>query len=154
KAEVSNVNTAVAQPLKTESIFTVMGLPAWVAFTLVLFFVGAFTFYVIFWPEAPAIQPDSGSYLRFAQDLADFHIDQLHERTPGYPIFLLLTGSNQSPNRTLFYVSLLLHFASICLLASILFRVGLSGMKIVFFSLILLLPPFVEPAAYVLTETL
>jgi hypothetical protein len=40
------------------------------------------------------------------------------------------------------------------LLASVLWRAGLSGRKVTLFSLILLLPPFVEPAAYVLTETL
>ena len=124
--------------------------------TLIQFvlFVSAFIFYSTLWPTAPAIMPDSGSYLRFAQDLADFRIDQLHERTPGYPILLLLTGASHSVDRTLFHVSLLLHFASIWLLSSVLFSAGLSVINIVFFSGIVLLPPFVEPAAYVLTETL
>jgi hypothetical protein len=151
--DLSNANSIVDQPLQTETVFAAVGLPLQIALIHLLLFVGAFSFYVTSWPEAPVVQPDSGSYLRFAQDLSDFSIEQLHERTPGYPIFLLLTGSAPSPNRTLFHASLLLHLASIWLLAGILWRTGLSGMKITGFTILLLLPPFVEPAGYVLTET-
>ena len=100
------------------------------------------------------MEPDSGSYLRVAQDLSDFHIDQLPLRTPGYPLLLVLTGSSKSPNRALFFVSLLLHFASIWLLASVLYRAGATKLMLILFAFILLLPPYVEPAAYVLTENL
>ena len=136
------------------NIRTIAGLPVRAALIHLLLFAAAFCFYSALWSKAPVTQPDSGSYLRAARNLSDFQIDLAQERTPGYPILLLLTGSSESPNRALFYVSLLLHFASIWLLSSVLCRAGLSGMKVTCFSLILLLPPFVEPAAYVLTETL
>src|SRR5690242_9189891 len=80
-------------------------------------FAAAFWFYSICWPNAPLTVSDSTSYLRAAQDFSH-HINQLQERTPGYPLLLLLTGSSHSPERMLFFVSLLLHFASIFLLAS------------------------------------
>jgi len=118
-----------------------------------LFFV-AFCFYDVLWPSAPLIEPDSGKYLRAAQDLSDFHIDELQERAPGYPLLLLLSGSSPSPKRILFFVSLLLHFASIWLLASVLYRAGLREVILTLFGLILLLPPYVEPAAYVLSDNL
>lgn len=155
KTEITHANTTVNGPsAASENAFAVAGLPVRAALIHLLLFAAAFCFYSILWSKAPATQPDSGSYLRLAQDLSDFHIDVAQERTPGYPVLLLLTGSSQSPNRALFYVSLLLHFASIWLLASVLCRAGLSGIKVTFFSLILLLPLFVEPAAYVLAETL
>ena len=69
----------------------------------------AWSFYSVVWSNAPVLMPDSGSYLRAAQDLSDFHLDELQERAPGYPLLLLLTGSR----RTLFFVSLFLHCASI-----------------------------------------
>src|SRR5262249_5387661 len=137
-----------------QNIHSVAGLPFRTAIVYALLFAVALGLYSVIWVKAPAMEPDSGSYLRAAQDLSDFHIDQLQERAPGYPILLLLTASSQSPKRTLFFVSLLLHFASIWLLASVLYRAGLSDMKLNLFSLILLLPPFVEPAAYALSETL
>src|SRR5262245_17917183 len=102
----------------------IVGLPLSSAIIYVLLFVIAFWSYTILWKNAPVMTPDSGSYLRTAQDLSDLHIDQIQERVPGYPVLLVLTASSHSPNRTLFFVSLLLHFASIWLLASVLYRAG------------------------------
>jgi len=148
KAPLNRVSEA------TQQAVALAGLSVRTALIYGGLFAVAFWLYSTLWPNAPVTQADSGSYLRLAQDLSDFHIDLAQERTPGYPVLLLLTGSTQSPQRVLFFVSLLLHFASIWLLASVLYRAGLSETKLTFFSLILLLPPFVEPAAYVLTETL
>jgi hypothetical protein len=78
----------------------------------------------------------SGTYLRAAQDLSDFHVDQLQERAQGYSLLLVPTGSGQSPNRTCFFASLLLHFSSIWLLASLLFPAGLTEMRLNLFSLV------------------
>ncbi len=137
-----------------QKIHTIAGLPLWTAIVYASLFAIAFWFYSILWIRAPIMAIDSGGYLRAAQDLSDFHIDQLQERAPGYPLLLVLTASSQSPNRTLFFVSLLLHFASIWLLASVLYCAGLAEMTLNMFGLILLLPPYVEPAAYVLSENL
>ena len=95
---------------------------------------------------------DSPTYLSTAQQLLNFNNSEL--RTPGYPLLLVLVGSAQSPNRALFFVSLFLHFASIWLLASVLYAAGLTAIMLNLFGLILLLPPYVEPAAYVLSENL
>ena len=114
----------------------------------------AWSFYSLVWSDAPVSVPDSPGYLRAAQDLSDFHLDELQQRAPGYPLLLLLTGSQHSPGRTLFFVSLFLHFASIYILAYGLYQAGLKAWTISIFSLILLLPPYVEPAAYILSEVL
>ena len=98
--------------------------------------------------------PDSGSYLKTAQNLSDFHIDQLQERAPGYPLFLLLTESSRSPSRLLFFASLSLHFLSIWMLGAVLSRFGLRRNFVILFGMILLLPPYVEYAGYVISENL
>jgi hypothetical protein len=136
-----------------QKVYTIGGLPFSTAIFYASLFVVAFWFYSVLWPSAPIMEPDSGGYLRTAQDLSDFHIDQMQERVPGYPLLLLLTGASRSP-RTLFFVSLLLHFISIWLLGIVLYCAGLTQVKLNLFSLILLLPPFVEPAGYVLSENL
>lgn len=132
----------------------VAGLPFRTAAVYALLFAIAISAYNSLWQNAPIMEPDSGGYLQAAQDLSDFHIDQLQERAPGYSLLLLLTGSSRSPNRALFFASLLLHFLSIWLLATVLYSAGLPEIMLNMFGLILLLPPYVEPAAYVLTENL
>ena len=131
----------------------IVGLPAWTAATYGLLFVLAFVFYSVIWSHAPIAESDTGTYFKVAEDLANFHISQLHYRTPGYPLLLVLTGANQSP-RTLFFVSMMLHFAAIWLLGVVLYRAAMSEMQLKLFSFILLLPPYVEPAGYILSENL
>ena len=104
----------------------VVGLPVRAALVYVLLFTVAFCFYSALWSSAPVMEPDSWTYLRAAQDLSDFHIDQLQTRAPGYPILLVLTQSSRSPGRILFFVSLLLHLASVWLLAIVLYRRKIS----------------------------
>jgi hypothetical protein len=48
----------------------------------------------------------------------------------------------------------MLHLAAIWLLGIVLYRAGLSEVKLNLFSVVLLLPPFVEPAGYILAENL
>jgi hypothetical protein len=117
-------------------------------------FLLAFFAYASLWRSAPLIGVDTPRYLDAARDLADFHIDQLQFRTPGYPLLLLATGSAEKPVRLLFYVSLILHFAAVWLLATILQSLGFRRTFLVAWAVILLLPPFVENAAYALSETL
>src|SRR5437867_313165 len=109
-----------------QSVRTVAGLPLRTAAVYALLFAGAFWFYTAVWATVPIMQPDSWSYLKAAQDLSDFHIDQLQSRAPGYPLLLVLTGSTELPSRALFFVSLLLHFACIWLLASVLYHARLK----------------------------
>jgi hypothetical protein len=129
-------------------------VPAHVSVVYVLLFAVGFGIYGYLWPQAPVVVSDSRGYLQVAQDLADLAIDRLHDRTPGYPLLLRLTGATETPTRLLFYLSLSLHFASIWLLASVLHRAGVAEKLLHLFGLLLLLPPYVEPAGYVLTENL
>ena len=132
------------------SVPTVAGLPVGTALVYTLLFAAAFCFYAVIWPNAPIAESDTGTYFSVAQDISNLHITKLHYRTPGYPLLLVLTGAG----RTLFFVSLMLHFAAVWLLGVVLYRAGLSEVKLTFFSVLLLLPPFVEPAGYILSETL
>src|SRR5688500_10245276 len=86
---------------------TVAGLPVRTAIVYASLFVIALWIYSALWSRAPMMVPDSPGYLRTAQALADFHIDQLQDRAPGYPLLLALTGASRYP-RVLFFVSLLL----------------------------------------------
>jgi hypothetical protein len=114
----------------------------------------AFALYSLMWPAAPAIDGDSLQYLEVARDLADGSLDELHDRTPGYPMLLALTGSTSAPTRSLIYVQLLLHLGSVWLLCLLCHRAGAPHRWILASAAILLLPPFIEPAASVMTETL
>ena len=129
---------------------TIGGLPIATAILYGVMFAVAFWFYDTTWTSAPIPTPDSPGYLRIAQDLSDFRIDQLNARPPGYPVLLVFTGSG----RTLFWISLALHFASIWLLAAALYTMGLTGGWLVLSAVVLLLPPYVEYAAYLLADNL
>jgi hypothetical protein len=146
--------SAVNFPLAGESIRTFAGLPVRSALVYTLLFSLVFLFYSVVWVNAPIMESDSETYMTAAQELTNFRINRLQRRPPGYPLLLVLTSSSQSPNRTLFFVSLSLHFASIWLLAAVLYRAGLREVMLTLFGLVLLLPPYVEPAAYVLSENL
>ena len=134
-----------------EKIQTIGGLPFSTATTYALLFAIAFAFYSLLWSNAPIMAPDSPSYLKAAEDLSDFHIDQLNSRPPGYPLLLILSGTT----RALFYVSLAFHVASIWLIAAVLYALGVTGPGwLVVFALLCLLPPYTEYAAFVLSDNL
>jgi hypothetical protein len=133
-----------------QKIYTIAGLPLSTAIVYVSLFSVAFWFSSAVWTAAPFIVTDSPGYIRAAQDLSDFHVDQLNARPPGYPMLLVLTGSG----RLLFHTSLALHFASIWLLSAVFYAMGLTRGWLVLPALLLLLPPYVEYAAYVLSDNL
>jgi len=133
-----------------EKIQTIGGLPFSTATIYALLFAISFSFYSLLWSNAPIMAPDSPSYLKAAEDLSDFHIDQLNTRPPGYPLLLILSGTT----RALFYVSLAFHVASIWLIAAVLFALGVTGRWLAVFALLCLLPPYTEYAAYVLSDNL
>lgn len=130
------------------------GLPVRTGVVYLLLFAAAIGAYAVAWPRAPVLEGDSAQYLAVAEDLADLRVDALHDRTPGYPLLLALTGAAPQPSRALFFVSLLLHCASVWLLAIVLRAHGVHPRWLIVFCCLLLLPPYVEPAAQVMTETL
>jgi hypothetical protein len=125
-------------------------MPLATAIVYTALFAIAFWFYNVVWNDAPFVTPDSAGYIKVAQDLSDFRVDQLHARPPGYPILLVFTGTE----RRLFNTSLALHFSSIWLLSAVLYSIGLTRAWLLLFALLLLLPPYVEYAAYVLSDNL
>jgi hypothetical protein len=114
----------------------------------------ALVVYALVWRQAPVMTLDSPSYMRLARDIKHLTLSRLQERTPGFPLFLILTGSENGPTRLLFYSSLLVHFATIGILAYLLDILAVPRLLTALFLVISLLPPYVEPAAYVMTETL
>jgi len=110
--------------------------------------------YSLVWRQAPVMTLDSPTYMKMARDIKHLTLSRLYERTPGYPLFLILNGAENGPTRLLFYSSLLVQFATIGILAYLLDILAVPRALTALFLVISLLPPYVEPAAYVMTETL
>ena len=110
--------------------------------------------YGLAWKGAPYMTLDSPSYMRLAADIAGGHLTQLHQRTPGLPLVLALTGSESHPTRVLFYLFLALHCVSAFLLWSVLSSLRISRFLQILFVCVALLPPYVEAAASPDTEAL
>ncbi len=132
----------------------ILGLPIKTGLSYIVLFSIAAVVYSVLWPQAPILKADSIGYMQTAQDLADCSIDKLNKRTPGLPLFLMLTGAVNGPTKLFWYVSLLLHFSVIWFLAAILKQAGARETKLIIFCGLLLLPPYVENAGYVMTENL
>ena len=130
-----------------------LGLPRRTAIACFAIAVLACKFYLIAWPSAPVLAMDSGQYLEVAADLREGHLE-LHDRSPGYPVILALTGSTKTATRSLFYVSLLFHGLSVWLLLVMLHAAGLGEPSLVLFTMLAWLPLYAEPTGYVMTETL
>lgn len=149
--------TMIERSEETATVITagiVAGLPRQLATFFLLLFVAASTLYGAAWRNVMVQTGDTGGYYESAADLADFSLDQLHDRTPGYPLLLLLTGAQAYPTQRLFFVSLLLHLIVVWLLVATLHRLGLSDRWLKLFGILLLLPPSVQTAATVMTENL
>lgn len=101
--------------------------------------------YGLLWPAAPYASPDTLDYLQTTTDLRDGQLNRLPLRPIGYSVFLLIVGSS----RLLFYIQLFIYFICILFLANF-----INHKYQWLFVLIAVLPPFVEPAAHILTETL
>jgi len=114
----------------------------------------AFIVYSVFWRQAPLMLPDSPTYMSLARDIEHLHLSHLPSRTPGYPLLLLLTGSEEKPTRSLFYSSLALHLSAVAMLAYMLYYIGIARTAVLLFVGLSILPPYVEPSAYVMSETL
>ncbi len=108
--------------------------------------------YLLIWQDAPITGKDSLVYMEIARDLNDFELDKFYERTIGYPILLLLTGSSTQPTDLLFLVQLFLHFITVFLLIMLLYKFAIPGWWIILFFVFSLLPPAVGAASLALTE--
>ena len=113
-----------------------------------------FAFYVVLWRQAPVATLDSPTYMSLARELKAGNITHLHARTPGLPILLALTGSENIPTRALYYVQLILHLLAVALLVYLLRLLTIDPRLVYGMAVVALLPPFVEPAAHADSEAL
>jgi hypothetical protein len=111
-------------------------------------------FYITIWNEAPYVEGDAVQYMDLADDLLDGKIDQLHFRTPGYPVLLILTNSVVDPKFSLFLVQLIMHLVSILFLTKILSELSVSRWFILLFIALALLPTTIGITLIVHTEPL
>jgi hypothetical protein len=132
----------------------ILGLPARTALIAATLYLLATLAYTLLWVRAPISAPDSSSYHAAAQDLLDGDLDALQFRPPGYPLLLIMTGSAVAPTKALFVGSLLLHFAASWLLLAMLNALGFRERVLWVAMVLLALPPYLENAAYVLSESL
>ena len=79
---------------------------------LAALFAAVFIVYMAWWSKAPVFTLDTPSYMRLAADLRNFQISQLHQRTLGYPLLMVLAGATSPLPRLLFYLSLGLQLLS------------------------------------------
>jgi hypothetical protein len=126
------------------------GLWLWSAIVLT----AAFALYFLLWREAPLMTPDTPSYMRVARDLHHLTLTRLHQRTPGYPLVMALTGSDETLSRPLFAVMLASQLAAAFLIAYVLARLELPRRYIFPVLAISVLPWYAAPAAYAGTESL
>jgi hypothetical protein len=110
--------------------------------------------YAVLWKTAPYAALDTPSYVEVVQDLRHLELSQVHQRTPGLPFLLLITGADKAPTRLFYFVSLGLHFAAVAMLAYLLDSLGIALWAVRLFLVLACLPPFVEWAGELGTETL
>jgi len=136
----------------SDSPKTFLGLSSFVAVICLVAFLASGLLYARLWPDAPVVTNDTQLYLQLARDMSDGHIDELSDRTPGYPALLLLSGSHETPTLALFYIQLVLHFFSIYLGLVLLHQLKVGRMWQFLFLFVSLLPMYAEKAGYALTE--
>jgi hypothetical protein len=110
-------------------------------------------FYGMLWPSAPFQTNDTGTYARIAETIDNGSLNTMPERSIGYPFLLLLTNSISSPTRSLFYSQLCMHMLAMIAAAYTISKMEVPIKWIMIFITVGILPLWVEPAAFALTET-
>lgn len=121
-------------------------------FFCLLIIITAGVFYSIIWENAPFVTSDTSAYVEVAADLRDGKLDELHVRTIGYPL-LLLVACSLEPTRRLFIIQLSLYLFSVFLLLTTLNKLRIAKQFTLIFLLLSLIPPSVVYTTYILAET-
>lgn len=106
------------------------------------------------WNWRPELEGDSAGYMAVAADLEDGSLDALHDRPPGYPLLLAILDASETPNSALLGVQLILHALALLAVLYLLDGLGVGPVALAAVALLGALPPFVEHASFVLSETL
>ena len=117
-----------------------------------LLILAAWFFYMHAFPAAPIEASDTAGYMSAAKDLVDGRMDALQERTPGYPLLMVATGSAYELKRSLFLASLALHLAAVGMLIAMLRAVGLKSSALVISTVVALQPALAQSASWALSE--
>jgi hypothetical protein len=133
---------------------TLLGLPRQVALVVALLTIVMSAAWAVMWGLTPRSDGDTGSYQEVAVDLRDGRMDSLHDRPPGYPIVLLLTGSADRPSAGLQLLQLVAHGAAVWLALCLLQRFRPSAAVSMLTAALMLSPPLVEKAAWAMTESI
>jgi hypothetical protein len=133
---------------------TVLGLPRRQAWVVGAAMALAAVAYVIWFRDGPFLQDDSPQYLEVARDLRDGAPSRLHDRSIGYPLVLVATGSAADPTPALMVVQLAAHLVATWCAAVAVHRLGGGPAGTAVAVGLLLSPPLVEHTAYVMTESL
>jgi len=111
--------------------------------------------YISVWRNAPVYANDSISYFEVMEDLKDGSLDNLHDRTPGYPLLLLITNSRiGKTNRTLFIAQIVGYLTSVFLLSILLNHLGVRNGAIWIFVILSLIPSGIVVTTFILSESL
>jgi hypothetical protein len=78
----------------------------------------AFLWYATVWRQAPLLSLDSPRSMRLAREIKAGAMTELSIRTLGFPLFLILTGSEVTPGRALYFLSASLFLRSADYLAA------------------------------------
>jgi hypothetical protein len=110
--------------------------------------------YPFLWPHVPRTAVDTRGYQEVAQKWAAGTQDEVSFRAPGYPALLVLTQSSTELRPPLFIVQLAGYLGMAALLVLALAQCGAHRLLVWSAALLLVSPPFVEHAAYGLSESL
>jgi hypothetical protein len=108
---------------------------------------------ILLWHGTTRPMADTVSY-RTAARLLTEGWPALPDRTPGYPVLLILTGSTDHSTTLLFFVQLLMHLATVCLVVDLAGRVGVGRRGRVVLTVLLMAPAVLLRAVYEGTEGL
>ena len=122
--------------------------------TAIIALTAAFIAYAVVWPQAPLLSLDTPVYMQLAREIKAGNITELSTRTPGFPVLLILTGSEDTAGRALYCVQLLLYLSAVGFSAWLLRWLDIDRRLVLGMLATALLPPFVEPCAHADSEAL
>lgn len=108
--------------------------------------------YPLWWGIHPTMRVDTPSYQEVARAFGHGWGSSLHERTPGYPLILWLTGSTRSLTVALTVVQFICHGAAVWMTLALLQRFNPPRWVSVTVAVALMSPPLTEKAFTGLTE--
>jgi|GEM_PF-2654532 len=147
----NNINPIQSNPIQSNPIQS-NPIPSTQKYLILLFLLSMCTYYYFSNNDAPFFGGDTTQYLEVAQDIKDFNIDKIHYRSIGFPILLVLTGSEEIPTKLFFLLSLILYSVCIFIVSIFFLKLNFKFSLILLICFILALPFFVQNCTMVMSE--